>query len=150
MQPVTKLPHTVAVELRLGAYAYCLEYPGYPLLFFGRDRALALAAMIVIAFTREASHHAMAHGEKQLGGYFVEKVRHTAGIVQLLAGAVTGTSGGPGQAADIKGFTARTDCGWGLHSRTTVVPLSPATGRGFGALPVTRKAVFVPIGHVLQ
>lgn len=90
------------VELRLGAYAYCFEYPGYPLLFFGRDRALALAAMIVIAFAREASHHAMAHGEKQLGGYFVEKMRHTAGIVQLLAGAVTGTSGGPGQAADIK------------------------------------------------
>lgn len=114
------------VELRLGAYAYRIEYPGYPLLFFGRDRALALAAMIVIAFAREASHHAMAHGEKQLGGYFVEKACHTAGIVQLLAGAVTGTSGGPGQAADIKGFTARTDCGWGLHSRTTVVPLSPA------------------------
>ena len=90
------------VELRLGAYAYRIEYPGYPLLFFGRDRALALAAMIVIAFAREASHHAMAHGEKQLGGYFVEKACHTAGIVQLLAGAVTGTSGGPGQAADIK------------------------------------------------
>ena len=44
----------------------------------------------------------MAHGEKQLGGYFVEKACHTAGIMQLLAGAVTGTSGGPGQAADIK------------------------------------------------
>ncbi len=56
----------------------------------------------------------MAHGEKQLGGYFVEKVRHTAGIVQLLAGAVTGTSGGPGQAADIKRIH-RTNgiCRWG-------------------------------------
>ena len=115
------------VELRLGAYAYHFEYPGYPLLFFGRDRALALAAMIVIAFAREASHHAMAHGEKQLGGYFVEKACHTAGIVQLLAGAVTGTGGGPGQAADIKRIH-RTNGLWlgGLHSRTTVVPLSPA------------------------
>ena len=135
------------VELRLGAYAYRIEYPGYPLLFFGRDRALALAAMIVIAFAREASHHAMAHGEKQLGGYFVEKVRHTAGIVQLLAGAVTGTSGGPGQAADIKRIH-RTNGLW-LGAFTLGQQLCryrPQAGRGFGALPVTRKAVFVPIG----
>ena len=56
------------VELRLSAYAYRIEYPGYPLLFFGRDRALALAAMIVIAFAREASHHAMAHVKSSLAG----------------------------------------------------------------------------------
>ena len=136
------------VELRLGAYAYRIEYPGYPLLFFGRDRALALAAMIVIAFAREASHHAMAHGEKQLGGYFVEKACHTAGIMQLLAGAVTGTSGGP---ADIKRIH-RTNGLWlgGFTLGQQLCRYRPQTGRGFGALPVTRKAVFVPIGHVLQ
>lgn len=135
------------VELRLGAYAYRIEYPGYPLLFFGRDRALALAAMIVIAFAREASHHAMAHGEKQLGGYFVEKACHTAGIVQLLAGAVTGTSGGPGQAADIKGFTARTDCGWGPSlSDNSCAAIARRQEEALGHFPLPAKQYSYPSG----
>ena len=103
--------------------------------------------MIVIAFAREASHHAMAHGEKQLGGYFVEKACHTAGIVQLLAGAVTGTGGGPGQAADKKGFTARTDCGWGASlSDNSCAAIARRQEEALGHFPLPAKQYSYPSG----
>lgn len=135
------------VELRLGAYAYRLEYPGYPLLFFGGDGALALAAMIVIAFAREASHHAMAYGGKQLGGYFVEKVCHAAGVVQRFVGTVAFASGSTGQAVDIKGFTARTDCGWGASlSDNNCAAIARRQEEALGHFPLPAKQYSYPSG----
>jgi hypothetical protein len=96
----------------------------------------------------------MAHGEKQLGGYFVEKACHTAGIVQLLAGAVTGTGGGPGQAADIKRIH-RTNGLWlgcfsceryYYHCRKGERPISPEEqqriARVFNAVGISTKPKF--------
>ena len=57
---------------------------------------------------------------------------HLAGIVQLLAGAVTGTSGGPGQAADIKRIH-RTNGLWlgGFTLGQQLCRYRPQAGRGF-------------------
>lgn len=144
-------PIFIAVEPWRYIQSGSFEHMGYPLLLFGRNQPFALAAMIIVTLSRETSHHTKAYLGSPLQGHFVKKAGHAPGIMQQFVGTIAGAGRKVGQTTDIKRVDRmnRLRLGFftlGKQSRR----YGAQTSRRLGALAGTRKAILVPLRHVLQ